>query len=331
MAERGQRLGRHALPARAEALGQLLESAIEGRQPLSLQAGSVFKIVMAAAALEEEVISSTTRIHCPGAARIYDTVFHCNRRGGHGYVNVRQALQHSCNVFFYRVGVRLEIDRIADWAMRFGLGRPTGVDLPHERGGLIPTREWKQRVVGAPWYAGETVSVAIGQGQVLTTPLQLARLVASVANDGMLVRPHMVRALADEPLPVPGVEPIGLAPATLRIIQAGLEDVVNAQGSGGRARLDAIRVAGKTGSAQVVGRQSRRPGEDPRELRAHGWFVAYAPAEAPEIALSVLVEHSGSGGLAAAPVARRVLMSYFARAEMEPGLTAAVRSAGDDD
>jgi len=292
--------------------------------------GSVFKIVVATAALEEGVISPTTSVHCPGSATIYNTVFHCNRRGGHGYVNVRQALEHSCNVFFYRIGVRLEIDRIAKWAMKFGLGQPTGVDLPHEAGGLIPTRAWKERVLKAPWYAGETVSVAIGQGQVTSTPLQLARLVSSIANGGLLVRPHLVRALGDTPLPVPAVESLGLSESTLRMVRAGLEDVVNAEGTGRRARLDDIRVAGKTGSAQVVSRARRPEGDEiPRELRAHGWFVAYAPAEDPQIALAVLVEHGGSGGVAAA-VARRILASYFSRA-VEPALAAPARSADDDD
>jgi penicillin-binding protein 2 len=306
----------------------LMNRAIQGQYA----PGSTFKIVVAAAALEEGVISPTTTVHCPGAASIYDTVFHCNRAGGHGYVNVRQALQHSCNVFFYRIGVKLEIDRIAKWAMRFGLGRPTGVDLPHEAAGLMPTRAWKERVLKAPWYAGETVSVAIGQGQVTATPLQLARLVAGVANGGRLVRPHLVRMVGETPLPVPPAESIGLSQATLGVIRAGLEDVVNAQGgSGWRSRLDGIRVAGKTGSAQVIGRARRPEGDEVRrELRAHGWFVAYAPAQDPEIALAVIVEHSGSGGLAAAPVARSVLMSYFSRAA-EPAAAAPSRSAGDDD
>lgn len=304
----------------------LIDRAIQGQYA----PGSTFKIVMAVAALEEKVISPTTKIFCPGSARLYNKVFACNRRGGHGWVNVRQALQHSCNVFFYKVGVQLEIERIARWAKRFGLGRPTGIDLPHEAGGLVPSPEWKQRVLGAPWYAGETVSVAIGQGALMTTPLQLARLVAAVAGDGQLVQPHMVRAVGDTPEPLPGTTPLGISQSTLDVVRAGLEDVV-AGGTGARARLDGIRVAGKTGSAQVVSRLHARGEVVPRELRAHGWFVAYAPAEDPEIALAVLVEHGGGGGAAAA-VARRILLRYFARRDRsEPATASPARSAGDDD
>jgi len=274
--------------------------------------GSIFKIVVAAAALEEEVVTPGTTVFCSGSLAIYDTVFRCNRPGGHGSVDMRRAIQHSCNVYFYRVGVQLGIERIANWARRLGLGRATGIDLPHEMSGLIPDPDWKQSTRGLPWYAGETVSVAIGQGQVLTTPLQLARLAAVMANGGMLVTPHLVLGVGGEPVPGPVPEAVGLHPETLRVIREGMHAVVNDHGSGWRAHLAGVGVSGKTGSAQVVSRAGRpKTGEIPRHLRAHGWFVAFAPSDDPQIALSVLVEHGESGGRGAAPVARRILLRYF--------------------
>jgi penicillin-binding protein 2 len=279
--------------------------------------GSVFKLVVAAAALEEGVVTPQTRLFCSGVLPLYDTVFHCNRAGGHGTVNVRQALQHSCNVYFWRVGVQLGIDRIASWATRLGIGAPTGIDLPHEMSGLMPSSEWKQRVAGKPWYAGETMSVAIGQGQVTATPIQLARVAAAMAS-GRLVTPHLVRAVGGKPVPPPAPRELDLKPETLEAIRAGMRAVVEEHGTGWRAHIPGITIAGKTGSAQVVGRASRPQGEEiPRTLRAHGWFVAYAPVESPSIALAVIVEHSGSGSLGAAPVARRILVRYFGRGQDE--------------
>ena len=269
--------------------------------------GSTFKVVMATAALEEGVITPSTTFFCPGHLAVYGTVFRCMARGGHGVVDVRRAIAVSCNVFFYQIGIRLEIDRIAAWAKRLGLGSPTGIDLPHELGGLMPSREWKLRVQKTPWYAGETVSVAIGQGQVSVTPLQLVRAVAAIANGGYLVRPHLVKgAEADQP-----PQALGIRPETLAIVREGMQAVV-AQGTGWRARLSRVHVCGKTGSAQVVARSRlERAPDDPR-LLPHGWFVAFAPAEAPEIALAVLIEHGGSGGGSAAPVARSILVRFFA-------------------
>jgi penicillin-binding protein 2 len=272
--------------------------------------GSTFKIIMATAALEEGVITPSTTFYCPGHLNVYNTTFRCSNPGGHGVVDVRRALAVSCNVFFYQLGIRLEISRIAKWAKRFGLGVPTGVDLPHEASGLMPDPEWKLRTQKTPWYAGETVSVAIGQGQVSATPLQMARVAAVIANGGNLVRPHLVRGGgADEP-----PRPIGIHKETLDVVKEGMRAVVEG-GTGWRARLSHVTVCGKTGSAQVVAhaRLERERG-DPAFL-PHGWFVAFAPAENPEVAIAVLVEHGGSGGGAAAPVARSILARFFAERE----------------
>jgi len=267
--------------------------------------GSTFKIAMAIAALEEGVITPSTTFYCPGHLAVYNSVRRCVP-GGHGVVDVRRALARSCNVFFYQVGIRLEIGRIAAWAKRMGFGTPTGVDLPHEASGLMPSPEWKELVQKTPWYPGETVSVAIGQGQVSATPLQLARLAAIVANGGRLVRPHLVRGGAADVPPVP----LGIHPETLAVVGDGLRAVVDG-GTGWRARLSQVAVCGKTGSAQVVASSRLEKSPNDPSLLPHGWFVAFAPAENPEVALAVIVEHGGSGGGAAAPVAREILARHF--------------------
>lgn len=292
--------------------------------------GSVFKVVMATAALEEGVISADTRFYCPGHVVLYDTMFHCHRPSGHGWVDVVHALEQSCNVFFYQVGVRLEIDAIARWARRLGLGAATGVDLPHEAAGLMPSPEWKLRTQKTPWYAGETVSVAIGQGQVSVTPLQVARLAAAIANGGRLCQPHLVRAIGDVPVAIPAPRDLHIRPATLALVREGLWSVVNGAGTGWRARLRDVAVCGKTGSAQVVAR-ARLQREGGRSAATmflpHGWFLAFAPAESPRIALAVLVEHGGSGSEAAAPVAREILAAFFG-AHDEPAPRGGVLTTG---
>jgi penicillin-binding protein 2 len=274
--------------------------------------GSTFKVAEAIAGLEEGVVTPSTTVYCPGYYAIYGTVFRCNVPGGHGIVNLHRAIAKSCNVYFYQLGVRLEIGRLSAWAKKLGLGSPTGVDLPHEASGLMPSPEWKLRVQKVPWYPGETVSVAIGQGQVSVTPLQLARLAALVANGGRLVRPHLVKSAGGVPLPREPPLSVGLKPETVRAVREGMREVV-AGGTGWRARVTGIEVGGKTGSAQVVARA--RLARDPKSLKLlpHGWFMCFAPVDQPKIALAVLVEHGGSGGEAAAPIAREILARYFGK------------------
>jgi penicillin-binding protein 2 len=266
--------------------------------------GSTFKVIAAVAALEEGVITPATAFFCPGQTTIYGNVFHC-ARGGHGTLDLRAALAQSCNVYFYNVGVRLEIQRLSRWAKAMGLGTPSGIDLPHEAAGLMPSPEWKMRLFKTPWYAGETISVSIGQGQVSATPLQMARVAAVIANGGRLVRPHLVKG-------GPGAEdlPIGIAPATIAAVRDGMRGVV-AAGTGWRARMQTVEVAGKTGSAQVVARSRLQRSPHAEELQPHGWFIGFAPAEEPTIAFAVLVEHGRSGGESAAPLAREILAHYF--------------------
>lgn len=298
-------------------LGRLTDRAIQGQYP----PGSTFKIVTAAAALEEGVVTPFTRIFCGGSYRFGRRRYRCWKRGGHGFMNLHDALVQSCDVYFYQAGQRLGVDAIAEYAHRLGLGETTGIRLDGEKPGLIPTRAWKQRRFREPWFAGETLSVAIGQGYVLATPLQMAHLIATVANGGTRYRPRYVdRVVADggraiEEFPPEERGRAGLRPSTLHQIRTALRDVVNApHGTGRRARLRAVDIAGKTGTAQVY-RMGRRPAHGEkiaRSLRDHAWFVAFAPVEQPEIAIAVLLEHAGGGGgHLAAPLARDLADFHF--------------------
>jgi penicillin-binding protein 2 len=283
--------------------GPIMNRVIQG----TYAPGSTFKIIAAVAALEEGVITPQTTFYCPGYLDVYNTEFRC--LGRHGVVDLHHAIALSCNVYFYQVGIRLEISRLAKWAKKMGLGSPTGVDLPHEVSGLMPSPEWKLRLFKSPWYAGETVSVAIGQGQVSATPLQMARVVAVIANGGFLVRPHLARDAAAAGLDVTP-QPLGIHPETIAAVKEGMRGVVDG-GTGWRAHMSSVEICGKTGSAQVVARSRLEKTPGAHELLPHGWFLAFAPADHPKIALAVLVEHGGSGGAAAAPVARQILAHFF--------------------
>lgn len=285
----------------------LLNRAVQGQYA----PGSLFKVVVAAAGLEEGLITPESTAYCPGYASIYGHVFKCNRPAGHGIVSLGRALGESCNVFFYQLGARLEIDRIAAYARKFGLGSVTAVDLPNEAPGLIPDPAWKERLFKAPWYQGETISVSIGQGQVLATPLQLARMMAAVANGGRLVQPHIVRLVSGKPVVYEPPRSMGFKPSTIAAIRRGLFMAVNVGGSGQNARISDIAVAGKTGSAQVV--SSAKLTRDVESIQPHAWFAGFAPLENPRIVLAVLVDHGGGGGAAAAPVARAIFEKFFDR------------------
>lgn len=298
----------------------LKDRAISGTYP----PGSTYKIVTAAAALAEGVVTPSTTFFCGGSMPFGRRSYNCwaHKKGGHGNVDLHRALRESCDIYFYKVGLRLGVDRLAKWAKAFGLGRPTGIPLAHESGGLVPTSEWKKRRFKEPWQEGETISVAIGQGFNLTTPLQLARMVSVVANGGRLVTPMLVKAVISPdgnkrvPEP-PGVSSrVDMKPADLDLIAKGLVGVVNEpHGTARRARLPNITVAGKTGTAQVVGKkvekQYTREQDIPLKYRDHALFVCYAPAENPSIAVAVVLEHGGHGGSDAAPVARKVMEAYF--------------------
>ena len=296
-------------------LHPLSNRAIQGQYP----PGSTFKVVMAAAALEKGLISPATRFHCSGGLPFGRRVFRCWKKRGHGSVDLRQALAQSCDVYFYQLGQRLGINTIAEYARRFGMGAPLGVPLDHEVGGIIPDVAWKRQRLGAPWFPGETLSVAIGQGYVTATPLQMAVVAAAVANGGTVYRPHLLkRILGDDGEPIKEYETevikrTGVDPRILAIIRDGMRDVVNApNGTGKKAQLPDILVAGKTGTSQVISGTKGKGTALPRQYRDHAWFIAFAPADAPEIAVACLLEHAGEGGgAAAAPVVKEVLETYF--------------------
>lgn len=281
--------------------------------------GSTFKIAVALAALEAGVATPETTYSCSGGISLGSHEFRCWNKGGHGAVDLHRALKESCDVWFYRVGMQLGIDRIAAMSHRLGLGQPVGFPFGNERGGLIPDREWKKKRFGTAWYEGETVICAIGQGYVLATPLQLATMSAAVANGGTVWRPQVVKrieSLQGDLLWTPTPEKISesqWAPANLRALRSALEAVVNEPGGTAyRSHLPEVRYAGKTGTAQVVGRKGdKMVNSSTYEFQDHALFVAYAPAVAPEVAVAVVVEHGGHGGAAAAPVAKAMFEAYF--------------------
>jgi len=299
----------------------LLNRATQGVYP----PGSTFKMVLAAAGLDQGVIDETTTYHCPGYYRLGRDIRYCWNRGGHGDVNVVEALAVSCNVFFYNLGFELGIDRISSYANLFGFGQPTGVELESEKAGLVPTREWKKRQTGERWYDGETLPVAIGQGFLNVTPLQLLNYVNIVANRGLWVRPTIFRRiitpngvdlLADSPLPR-DTRLLPVPAEAFDLVREGLVAAVNGRGTARRARSRRFVIAGKTGTSQVVGRSARRKpeGEPDEDTLAHALFVGFAPAHDPQVSVLVLVEHGEAGGQVAAPIGRRMLEYYFETVE----------------
>jgi penicillin-binding protein 2 len=267
--------------------------------------GSTFKVLMSIVGLETGAITPGTLVTCSGSAMIYNRRFMCWKKGGHGTVDVHQALVHSCNVFYYLLGRKVGIDAISKYAKMFGIGELSGIDIPGESRGNPPSVEWKQRIHKEPWYPGDTISVSIGQGLLAVTPIQMATMISAVANGGTLIRPHLARDAKTQPTKLP------VSAGTLALIRDALADVVE-EGTATRAQLGPIRVAGKTGTAQVF---KKSVGVDadkqPKEERDHAWFIGYAPAENPEIAFAIVIEHGGHGGTTAAPVARQVLEVFF--------------------
>jgi penicillin-binding protein 2 len=291
--------------------------AIQGEYP----PGSTYKIVTALAGLEEGVINEQTAFFCPGYYRFGSRVYRCWKKDGHGKVDIMKAVEESCDVFFYQVGQRLGVDRLAWYAKGFGLGSPTGIVLDHESHGLIPTAAWKQKRIGIPWQEGETLSVAIGQGFDLATPIQMAVLAAALANGGNRYQPTILDSIRsadgqilrkNEPRLI-GKLPVGLS--NLDILRRGLWKVVNGENGTARgSRLVDIDMSGKTGTSQVISRKEDEslPEEDmPVHLRSHAWFVAYAPSDEPRIAVAVVVEHGEHGSGTAAPIAREMIKTYL--------------------
>jgi penicillin-binding protein 2 len=288
--------------------------------------GSTFKVVMALAALQEKKIRPDTTFFCPGSQFIYNRTFRCWKPGGHGTVNLHQAIVHSCDVYFYNVGLRLDIDVIARYAKLLGLGSSTNIDLLNESPGLVPNREWKQKTTGEKWYPGETISVAIGQGPILATALQMASLYATVAADGFRVRPHLLSALLGPTGKLienkePQTEKIhGIDQKNFEFVKRALWGVVNEGGTGGKAKVPGYDVCGKTGTVQVVGfeRGGNLWKHQKEQFGDHAWFISFAPLEDPQVAIAVFVEHGGHGSDAAAPVAQKIFETYFRDRKIGP-------------
>ena len=300
-------------------LRPLQNRAIQGRY----SPGSTFKIVVATAALEEGVITPEHQVFCPGGATFYGRFFQC--LGKHGFVDMRRAIEKSCNTYFYTVGNMVGVDKMYKWAEKLGLALKSGIDLPNEVESIVPSTEWKMKKYGEKWYAGETISVAIGQGQVSVTPMSMAVMISTVANGGTRVVPRLVKAYDEgrgwQPVAMPPSPyvPFLLKPETTSTVRDGLWMVVNGAGTGGRARIAGRDVAGKTGTAQVISLQGkeRARGKTDQDLRDHGWFVFMAPRDNPEIAGVVFTEH-GEHGSSSAIVARHIIETYFAQRDGLP-------------
>ena len=298
----------------SDARHPLTNRAIQGVYP----PGSTFKIMVASAALESSKWTTNTKIQCSGAYPFGNHVFRDWKKGGHGTVDMYQGIVNSCDVYFYMLGNRLGVDAIAQTARQFGLGQLTGIELQGERTGILPSTEWKQRVRKEPWYPGETISVSIGQGYVSVTPLQMATAMAAVANGGVLYKPRLVRSIRERAtgqsrdiLPAEkGI--ISMNSESFAFMHQALRGVV-VEGTGKRAQSKLVEIAGKTGTAQSVGaRLQKSEGEDiPKQFRDHAWFVAYAPADHPTIAVAVIVENTGHGGTFGAPIAKALIEEYF--------------------
>ncbi len=303
--------------------------AIQGEYPPA----STYKIITALGGLEENVIDAHTAIFCNGKYRFGDRVFRDWKKGGHGSVDVEKAIAQSCDVFFYQVGQKLGVDRLARYARAAGLGEVSGIDLGNEKPGLVPTSAWKKQKTGVPWRGGETLSVAIGQGYNLATPLQVLCVTCAVGNGGTRYRPQIFKKietpygdLVRENFP----EPVGKLPVSAEnqaIVRKGLFKVVNEPGGTAfQSRIAGIPMSGKTGTAQVVGR-----GESPKtkgnktswNFLDHAWFTAYAPSDNPKIAVTIMVEHGEHGSSAAAPIAAKMIYAYLSqdyKIEAEPVL-----------
>lgn len=296
----------------------LSNKAISGQYP----PGSTYKLIVAAAALEEGIISPETKIFCNGSYTLGNRTYRCWKKGGHGHVDLHQALVGSCDVYFYTVGKMLGVDKIAEYARRFGLGDFAGIDLPNEKKGLVPTKEWKLKKKKEAWQMGETISISIGQGFNLVTTLQLANAYSAFANGGILWRPYVVKKIESsggkiykEIFPLKKGE-LKLSKKTIEILNDALRAVVNEPGGTGQnAKLPGVEVCGKTGTSQVLGLPENEKARRRKVLSAfhkdHALFASYAPANHPEIVVAVILENAGGGGAVAAPVARKILSAYF--------------------
>ena len=301
-------------------LRPLQDRALQGRY----SPGSTFKMAVGLAGLEEGIITPDFKVDCHGGANFYGRYFKCWKHGGHGAIDLRHAIEQSCDVYFYTVGNMLGVDKINKWATLFGLGVKSNIDLPNELVGLVPSTQWKaEHTKEKKWYAGETISVAIGQGQVSVTPVSMAVYAATLGNGGTRVTPHLLKAKYEnggwETVPPPPPQSkVDVSPEKLQAIRDGMWMVVNAAGTGGTAKIPGHDVCGKTGSAQVISNAGRiAAAHSGKDLRDNGWFVFFAPRDNPQIAGVVFLEHGIHGGNAAR-VAHHILDTFFAKQDGRP-------------
>ena len=281
--------------------------------------GSAFKVFLAAEGLAGGYVTPDTKVFCPGYATFYGRAFKCHKKEGHGWVNLREAIRGSCDVYFYTLGKKMGIEKIAEAARAFGFGQPTGLDLPNEKSGLVPSEEWSAKVRKAHWYPSETISVAIGQGPLLVSSVQLARGLAGLVNGGRFPRPHLFLSAQDPQSGarfeyVDEVEPrMKIDPSIVEQIEDAMWAVVNEPGGTAYlSKLAGIELCGKTGSVQVVAQKdTKKEGSLPFEKRDHAWFIGFAPKRDPKIVVAVFVEHGQHGASAAAPLARDLVAAYF--------------------
>jgi len=288
-------------------LRPLQNRAIQGLYP----AGSTFKLIVALAGLENGVIDEGTSVSCSGGAFFYGRRFGCWKKGGHGTLGLIGAIAQSCNVYFYTVGNRIGIDRIAAEATKFGFGQRTGIDLPGEEVGIVASPAWKMATFHEPWYVGETISVSIGQGATQVTAMQMAQLAAQLATGGVAYKPRIMRPARGVPVAPEVLRRATIDPHALAVLRRSMVQVVES-GTASKAKLPGITVAGKTGTVQVFKASSGVDSDKlDKKYRDHAWFIGFAPLENPTIAFAVLVEHGGHGGSISAPIVRKVLEVYF--------------------
>jgi penicillin-binding protein 2 len=306
-------------------LAPMSNRAISGQYP----PGSTYKLIVATAALEEGIITPNTKFFCNGSFKMGNRIFRCWKNHGHGSVSLHRAIVESCDVYFYNVGKLLGVDKIAKYAKLFGLGEASGIDLPNEKNGIVPTEQWKLARMKEPWQPGETISIAIGQGYDLVTPLQLVNAYSAFANGGTVWRPRLIKRIESidgktyKEFPPVKTGDLTLSKKTFDILSQALWGVVNEQGgTGGTARILNADVCGKTGTAQVISLPENERGRRQRKmnvlLKDHALFVCYAPLKNPEIAVAVIVENAGHGGSVAAPIARKILDAYFKEKAKQP-------------
>ncbi|MBI4652373.1 penicillin-binding protein 2, partial [Candidatus Desantisbacteria bacterium] len=283
--------------------------------------GSTFKILIAITALEEKVIDAEFTEECLGEFIYGNAKYKCWKKEGHGRINVTEALINSCNIFFYKLGLNAGIKKVEKYALMFGLGKATGIDLSQERNGLVPNPSWKKSATKLPWYPGDNILIGVGQGALLVTPVQMANMISLIVNGGVLWQPHLVREVVSVnnriiyKIPRKEISKINISAKTLEIIRDALWKVVNRWGTGRRTRIPGLNILGKTGTAQMAAKQDYyddiETNKIPEQIRPHAWFVTCAPMKDPKIAIAILIEHGGEGGQSSAPIAKLMYDEYL--------------------